>query len=136
MGADDVSWRFHPMKERPAVAAASLAVAIACSLGAVRYVGSLLFSLPIVTLFLYSLRSFFLPTDYRLTNEGVTVATPLGTTTTPWSRFGGYRTAPRAVVLTRLARPSLLDKLRAVELHFDEGERERILDYVKRRLDQ
>ena len=130
----ELTWRFHPLAESPKLAAFSLAFVFLCSYGAVKYIGSLTFSLPIVAFFLYSLRSLFLPTDHRLTADEVVIETPFGTTKKPWSSFGGYVITPRSILLTRLARPSFLDRFSGIDLRLRKKEREEIIDFVKARI--
>jgi len=131
--SDDVHWCHHPLKRRPAAGACVLLLALSCSWLAVRYVDSPLLSLPIVALFLHSLQAFFLPASYRVDREGVTIATPFGSKLHDWSRFGGYQVGPRAVRLTRLARPSALDRWQGLVLHLDDEVRPRVLACLRKR---
>ena len=130
----ELSWRFHPMEQSPKLAACCLLVALTCGYGAVIYIDSLPLSLPIVAFFLYTLRSLFLPTDHLLTKDEVVVYTPLGKTKMTWDRFGGYRVSPNSIVLTRLARPSFLDKFSGLVLRVGKNERESVIDFVKERI--
>ena len=131
---NQLSWRFHPMEQSPKLAAGCLLVTLLCGYGAVVYIDSLPLSLPIVAFFLYTLRSLFLPTSHLLTKEEVVVTTPLGTTKKAWDRFGGYQVFNRSIVLTRLARPSFLDRFSGLVLRMGKEERESVVDFVKERI--
>ena len=131
----DICWSFHPLKEKPAKSALIMAVIIGCSIFSVSYIGSLPLSLPIVVFFLYSFHSFLLPSDYVLSSDYVSVVTPLGSTRRSWDKFHGYAVASGTVLLTRLVKPSFLDRLNGLELRVDKKEKlEKVVDFVKARL--
>lgn len=99
------------------------------------YVGDPVLGLPLAVVFLLSLSRWFLPTTYSLSDDGVAVTTPLGRRTTPWSAFRGFAPGRNGILLTRLNRPTLLDRWRGLYLYVDDqGLRERLTAELTRRL--
>jgi hypothetical protein len=75
-------------------------------------------------LLLGSLNSFFLPTTYTLSNEGITVKRVFGTTQRDWAAFRSYRMDSRGVLLSPFSQPSRLEGFRGVYLQFQDNREE------------
>ena len=133
-GKEQLEWQFHPLREKPSRGALALALTILCSFWAVKYIESLPLSIPIVAIFLISLRSCFFPITYRLSTDGVLQETPFSRVKRPWESFNGIQLGQDAIRLTRLSRPSLLDRFSALTLYLPKEKRETIIDYVKERV--
>lgn len=99
------------------------------------YVGDPVLGVPLAAVFLLSLSRWFLPTTYCLSDDGVAVSTPMGRRTRPWSAFHGFTPGRNGILLTRLRRPTLLDRWRGLFLYVDDpGLRERLTAELGRRL--
>jgi len=127
-------WVFHPMRSRPLAGGLALAATLGATYGAVLYIGSLAFSLPIALIFLYSLRQLFLPSTYELTREHVRLISPIGSRRASWEKFKGYRLARNGVMLCRLKQASTMDRISGFFLYVDDEQvRTQVLAYVKGR---
>lgn len=80
---------FHPAKERPKVAAC-LAFALGILLQILWQWLSPVPALVLWVALVLSLRDFYLPSTYRMTDEGLTVQRLLGTKSYSWDRFRAY----------------------------------------------
>jgi len=78
-----------------------------------------------------SVAPFFVPTRYRLGEEGVEVARPWGTRRRAWSEFRAVRSGGELVLLSPSERRSWLDNIRGTTLQL-EGNRDEVLDYVRK----
>jgi hypothetical protein len=74
--------------------------------------------------------TFFFPTRYRLTPEGVEIVRPWRRWSRPWQDFRGIRAGESLVVLSPFERESWLDGFRGVTLLLSENRGE-VLEYVE-----
>lgn len=73
-----LSWRSHPARERPLPFAVAIAALCCTTLAALWYTGSMLVALAMLFAVWLSTYEFFVPTDYRVDSEGVTMRRPAG----------------------------------------------------------
>ena len=125
------TWRVHLAANqgvRGAVAAAACALVAA---GALVIGGGTFVSFAMVAAFLWSLSDFFLPTDYTLTGREVVARTPFAERRMPWRQVHGFAESEDGILLTPLARRSMLDRFRGMFLHVTPEHRERVLELVR-----
>ncbi|MGD8237000.1 MAG: hypothetical protein PVH68_00485 [Armatimonadota bacterium] len=76
-----------------------------------------------------ALASFFLPTTYTLSDEGVAVRGLFGTTRREWGALRSHRADAQGVLLSPFSRPSRLDSFRGIYLRFQDN-REQVMTIV------
>ncbi len=111
-----IQWTTHPARARPIAAVCAVAAMSVMGVAVSQLAGEWLWgALASLALFL-SLSRFFLPTRYRIDNEGASVIYPLSTSRLQWSEVGFIQcTATRA----RIARSNSRRELhRALALDF------------------
>ncbi|MDP6778292.1 MAG: hypothetical protein QGI83_16170 [Candidatus Latescibacteria bacterium] len=80
-----------------------------------------------------ALLRFYVPTRYRLDDDGVEVSFLGVERVTPWSRIRRIRSDRRGAFLSPFDRPSRLDAYRGVYLRFS-GNRDEVMRFVCHRL--
>jgi hypothetical protein len=81
-----------------------------------------------------SLAPYYLPTRYRMTEDSVSFRTFFGRgKEKPWDLFRRFQVDRHGALLSPFDNPSRLDRYHGLNLRFDEGDRERVLDYLTRR---
>lgn len=87
----------------------------------------------VAVLFL-SLEAFFLPTRYRLGEEGLEIRRVFSRSLAGWARFRRVYEDDHGLTLSPYRRRSLLEPYRSFRLLFDGGDREEIRRIVRARL--
>lgn len=126
-------WRSFPLKEEPY--RALLVLSISAVFLYIAYDWTKMWFLVVLcggVLFL-SLRRFFLPTEYRLDDEWVTVTTAGWERRRRWSEFKNAYFHRVGVHLSPFERPNWLDSFRGLFLRYS-GNGEEVERFVKERL--
>ena len=131
--SDILTWRVHPALERPL--AAGFAVAV---IAAIAWLAADLMQHPgwaafAALVLLAALHRFFLPSEYRLDDEGVTLRQPWRTQHYRWSQIRRFEHGCRGGFLSSRACGSVLDLFRGIPLLFDDR-RELIVAGIRRHL--
>lgn len=126
-----VTWRVWRARESPvrtAIVGFFMTVFLAFT---VWYFGPLLFLVGLAALAV-ALHGYFLPVEYRLDREGLTVNKRIFSHTYPWEQFRRWFRTTGGVVLSPFARRTFLDNFRGVHvlLPDDPGP---VIGYLKRR---
>lgn len=129
-----LSWSAWPAAERPAQAVAVGLAIIAASLGLGAYGGDALLAGVIFAVLFLSLSAYFLPTQFRVDEDGVEVASVLGTRHRQWAALKSYSADARGVTLSPYRRPSWLESYRGLRLLFHQN-RDEVLAVVAARLE-
>jgi len=85
-------------------------------MGAGLLLGHLLLSVPVGFVLMLSLRRYFLPTEYRLDPDGVTVRHLGATTHVSWRNLKRYTLEPHGIFLSPFEEPSRLENFRGIFL--------------------
>lgn len=127
-----VEWRVHPARERRAATLALLAV-LAAILAAVwvAFSDPLLLLLSVAILG-SALGSWFLPTTYRLDDEGASERRTGWRRARRWSEVRSAYADRRGVTLSPFAKPSWLEPYRGIRLLFA-GNRDEVLSAIEER---
>jgi hypothetical protein len=115
-GGEALEWTVHPARERPWQCMAVVAVIVLACVGVWYGFQSLWFAFIAAVVLPLSLLSYFAPTTYRLSKEGVEVRGPLFTDRREWSKFRRVFPDRDGVLLTPLKRPTRLAYTRGVYL--------------------
>jgi len=129
-----LQWRSFPLKEEPF--RALLVLSISALFLYIAYDWTEMWFLVMLcggVLFL-SLRRFFLPTVYRLDEEGVTIITGGWESRRRWSEFKNAYFHKIGVHLSPFERPSWLDSFRGLFLRYS-GNGEEVERFVRERLE-
>ncbi|MFA5505449.1 MAG: hypothetical protein WC314_09340 [Vulcanimicrobiota bacterium] len=125
-----MSITFHPAKERPGIAAF-----LAFALGILaQALWQWLPAAPALVLWfalVLSLRDFFLPSTYRLNEEGLTVGRVLGSRYYPWSRFRAFVSDRNGLFLSPYRSRRATENQRGVFLAMRPLQREKAVEFCR-----
>ena len=113
-----LSWSDWPAKRRPKQAAAAWAV-IGLTVLVITWFDVFMAVLGLVVLLTVT-AEVLLPTEYRLSDEGVRLRNPLRRFDRPWSRFASWRPVPEGYFLEDRSPVKLLRRRRSVTLRWPE----------------
>jgi hypothetical protein len=131
-----MQWRVWPLRRQPARGALASLVLAGSVWGVWMWTGSVVLTALAVLVLSMSVGSFFVPTDYRLDDRGVTVVRPWARRTRAWNEFRGVRHGGEIVLLSPSRKGNWLDAIRGVTLRVTEPRREEVLEYVRKMVDQ
>jgi hypothetical protein len=129
-----LSWRSWPAAERPGQAVAVGLAIVAAALGLGAYGGDPLLAGVIFAVLFLSLSAYFLPTRFRIDEDGVEVTSAVGSRRRRWAALRSYSADARGVTLSPYLRPSWLESYRGLRLLFHRN-REEVLAVVGARLE-
>lgn len=121
---------FHPAKERPKTAA-FLAFALGIVLQTLWQWLPAASALVLWLALVLSLRDFFLPSTYRLNEEGLTVGRALGTRRYPWSRFRAFVSDRNGLFLSPYRTRRATENQRGVFLAMRPVQREKAVEFCR-----
>jgi hypothetical protein len=129
-----IKWRSHPLTENIPKTAAFIAV-LALVLSVVYFAfNSLHFvALAAVVLFL-SLMRYFVPTHYQADSRGISILFFGISKFREWSSFRNVYVHPTGVHLAPFERPSALDSFRGTFLLFGRGDKNEIVEFVRKNI--
>ena len=130
---DTLTWRVHPARERPLAACGALAVIAAMAWLAADLMEHAGWGVFAAIVLLMALQRFFVPSEYRIDAEGVTVRLPWRTQRYRWAAVRRFVYGARGGFLSSRARPSALDAFRGIPLLFDRR-REEVISCIRRHL--
>jgi len=130
-----IAWTSHPIRHRPltGIVLSLFLLLVVVGIHASFHDG-LMTGLAAIVLAL-SLTPFYLPTHYRLTQDDILIRTPFGSRKKSWDLFRRWEADRRGVLLSPFDRPSRLDRFHGSNLMIDAPDRDRVLDYLRQRLD-
>ncbi len=135
-GSSEIEWVCHPMRNRPRAAVILTLFLLFLFVGIqLSFKEALLTGLSVVIL-LGSLAPFYLPTKYRMTEDTISIRTVAGAREKPWDLYRRWQADRHGVLLSPFDRPSRLDRFHGLNLRFDSMDRERVLDFIRRRFDR
>jgi len=110
-----VQWRVHPARENPQKAGTVLGI-LAIFTAIFWALAGPWWALAPFPVGILATWSFWVPTTYTLTEEGIEVRRPLYKRLYPWRRFRRYSLEPDGVFLGTFSKPSALDPFRGLFL--------------------
>ena len=134
--AEELCWTCHPARRRPAVAFVLTAFLLLLIAGI-----QLSFHDPVMTVLAgvilgLSLAPFYLPAKGRMTEERITIRSVFGTKEKRWDLFRRYEPDRYGVLLSPFDRRSRLDRFHGMNVRYDKPDRERILEFVRQRIEK
>lgn len=128
-----LNWRIHPFKRDWKVSGGLCLVLLLVPILTTAYVGSLALGIFFMVVMLVSLSRFFLPTEYQLNSDGVTIKSTFGTQQRNWAQFRSCYPDKNGVLISPFAGPSRLENFRGMYLIFEKN-REEVLAFVRHHL--
>ena len=130
--SDSVSivWRSHPARERPGAAAAVCLVTGALAGLAAELMGHIGWGAFAALVMAVALHRFFLPTEYRIDEDGVGARSLLSRCRLRWEEIRRFAHDERGGLISPRARPTLLPGARDIPLQFS-GNRDNVVAAVR-----
>lgn len=127
----ELSWRSFPAR-RSFLRTALVIVILIALFGFISwYTTSLFMGLVLTIVVTLSLGSYFSPTWYTLTDEGIAVRTLVTKMQRPWNVYRSHWPDKNGVLLSPFPVPSRLENFRGVFIRFEDN-REAVLEFVRR----
>jgi len=130
-----LDWISHPAFEEPWRNLIVLFFLIVTALALWLGTGSINWAVLGVIALLFAVRQWFIPTHYRLDEQGVQVRVLCWRRRKNWSAIKRASTDRNGVLLSAFAQPSRLDAFRGMFLRFS-GNREQVMAFINHHLDQ
>ena len=132
------TWRVHPARQRPGRAILGLAIIFITAYAIAGWVQDPSWQLPIglgaAFILLLSVNRFFLPTTFKIDEDGITANYPLRSQRARWSEIRRFLVGRTGGLLSRRAKASSLDVMSGLQLLFDEHRDEHVA-FIRSRLD-
>jgi hypothetical protein len=130
---ETLAWTCHPARRRP-VAGLLAALVVALLIAGVWtwFHDPWLTALGVAFLG-FSLSPFYLPTRYLIAQDSVTIRATFGERKKNLDLYRRFHADRHGALLSPFDRPSRLDRFHGLNLRFDAPDRERVLDYLRRR---
>jgi hypothetical protein len=129
-----VEWTCHPVRHRPVAAVLVTAFLVLLVLGIQLAFGDPFLTALGAAILAASLAPFYLPTRYRMSQDGVAIRTAFGAREKPWDLYRRWEADRHGVLISPFDHPSRLDRLHGLNLRFDPPDRDRVLVYLRNRL--
>ena len=131
---DAFEWTSHPVRDRPVTGLLVVALLLLLFAGAwLSFRDPVLTVVCVVVLWL-SVAPFYLPTRYRIADDKVSIRGIFVRKEKSLKLFRRLVADPHGVLLSPFDRPSRLDRFHGLNLRFDSADRERVLEFLNRRL--
>lgn len=125
-----ITWRAWPARRNPAKGVLALLVVAGSLWGVIAWTGDPWMTAFAAAVLAVSVAPFFVPTEYRLSPEGVEIHRPWRTKRRSWSDFRQVLRGGDLLVLTPFERRTWLETIRGETL-LTEGNRGDVLEYVE-----
>ena len=130
-----IAWTSHPIRHRPWTGLGLTLFVFLLIIGVQASFHDPLMTVLSAIVLALSLTPFYLPTYYRLTQDDVSIRTPFRSRKKSWDIFRRWEADRRGVLISPFDSPSRLDRLHGLNLMIDAPDRDRVLDYLRQRLD-
>lgn len=127
-------WTAHPARRRPDQVALVAAVVLLSAWAVLVTLGSPYLAALGAVLIAIAIAPFWLPTHYRLDDDGVEERRWPRRRFRPWSELRRLQIGPGAALLSPFSRRHRLERLRGLVVYFDGGDRDAIVAALEARL--
>ena len=127
------SWRVHPFRERFRAACFAVSVLAAIAWLAAELMQSLWWAVIAFLFLAISLNRFFLPSEFQIDDEGVTVRSFFKISRLRWLQIRRFLHDKHGGFLSTRSKASFFDSFRGIHLLFGEN-REAVVDHIRRRM--
>ncbi len=129
----ELAWTAWPMRRSPVRAGLGIAFIALVAWTLQSWLGTPYFTIIAVLLLWGQVASFYLPTRYRLTEEGVSVRGAVARRERPWSDFRSFFVDHDGVLLSPFIERSRLERFRGLSLQFH-GNRDAVVAFVEEKI--
>jgi len=133
MSEQVLRWSSHPFKRNIKISLLVTGFLILCWVFVYMSTQSILFLVISVIILLGSLSSFFLPTEYELSNDKIKVRFFLSEKERDWTSYHSFYPDKNGVLLSPFDKPSRLENFRGLYLRFEKNKDE-VVDFVESRI--
>lgn len=130
-GSEALSWRSYPARRSMARTALVVVILLALFAFISWYTASVFMGLVLTLVVALSLASYFTPTWYTLTDEGISVRTLVTKMQRPWSVYRSHWPDKNGVLLSPFPHPSRLENFRGVFIRFEDNGDE-VVEFIRR----
>jgi len=134
--SDGILWRVHPLTENAWRSIALISVLLIVLAGVFLVLKHPFWVFLSAVLLGIHLRSFFLPTTYLLTNEGLEVIRLVGSYCASWSHYRSFCVDKNGVLLSPFAKPNRLENFRGNFILVPKDWREDVIAFLRKHLDE
>lgn len=135
MSEPSLDWTVHPFRSRRSMGWGILALILALSAAAALYGGGVFWGLFCFAVLFLSLESFYFPTRFELRPEKLTVVRRFSRSEREWGIFRRCYADPVGLTLSPFSRSNWLESYRSIRLRFGADNRDRVVAYVRERLE-
>ena len=128
-----VTWRVHPARERVGAACFALAIVGATMWAVAELMESLWWAALPFVFFLITLQRFFLPSAFRIDDDGISAGTLLSTNRIRWPDVRRFQHDTHGGFLSDRKRPSFRDAFHGVHLVFHKNGEE-VVQVIEERM--
>ncbi|MEN8152143.1 MAG: hypothetical protein ABFS86_20165 [Planctomycetota bacterium] len=132
--AEILEWTCHPVRHRPGTGVLVAALILLFTAGAQLSFGDRILTILSLVVLTLSVSPFYLPTRYRIADDKISIRSTFGRKEKSLKLFRRLAVDRRGVLLSPFDRPSRLDRFHGLNLRFDSADRERVLEFLERRL--
>jgi len=132
--ADTLEWTCHPVRDRPLAGVLVLGVIFVLSAGAQLSFHETTLTVVCVVVLWLSVAPFYLPTRYRIADDKVSIRGTFGRKEKSLKLYRRIAADRYGALLSPFDRPSRLDRFHGLNLRFDSADRERVLEFLERRV--
>lgn len=134
--ADVLYWRTWSARRHPVAASAAVIFVLALTVAVYFCFDGIIYPVLVVLVLGAALSPYYLPTQFTLDAEGITISSLLGHRKRLWSRLSVYfPNGNDGVLVSPVARKGLLSTTRGIYLPYADN-REAVLGYLRRHLPQ
>jgi len=130
-----LTWTAHPVRRRPQQLALVAAVVLLSAWAILVTLESGYLALLGALLLMVAVAPYWLPSHYRLDDEGVEERRWPRRRRRSWADLRRLQIGPGAALVSPFARPHRLDRFRGLVVYFDGGDRDVIVAALRARLD-
>ena len=129
---DRLEWTAHPASERPWATLLLSAIIFLAGVTAGLAMQNLWWGVVGMMLLLLTMWNYYLPQQFVIDSEGVRKKSLFGLEKRPWKEIRSIYTDRYGVLLSPFNKPSRLAKFRGLSVQFSHGNREKVLDLIRR----
>ena len=132
-GTEVLKWIDHPLKKNRKNLVIVICALILIPVIVFLTTNSLFFLLLSIIFLLGSLSTFFLPTTYELSEDGIKVKFFFNTRQTEWGKYRSFYVDKNGVLLSPFEKPSRLENFRGIYLRFNQN-KEEVINFIKSKI--
>ena len=128
-----LAWTVHPVKRKPWVSILVTMLIAAVGASVHSMMQSMLFTVLAMVILLASLAKFYFPTNYKISDLGVTVKTTTQTLFKEWKIYRSCYADKKGLLLSPFVAPTRLENFRGLYLMF-EGNGDQVTAFARERI--